>query len=141
MQPNYHVVCSEEGEEPTISAADKAWEMATVFEFNGTRIETPFAKMQRSSVKWYFLGSLILWSFIFYGCYKTWTTTVRPYLWGPYEDKPPISIDPALLEEQKHQSQGKADMATNLQQSVVRRPKGKKSEKGMIDKLLPSKTL
>ena len=137
MQPNYHVVCSDEGDEPTVSAAEKAWQMATTFEYNGTRIETPFAKMQRSSIKWYFLASVIMWSCIFYGTYKAWTTTVRPFLWGPYEDKPPIIIDPALLEEQKHQGQEKVDIATNLQQSVVRQPVRKKSGGGgILDKIL-----
>ena len=141
MQANYQVVCSDEGEDSPsmMSNAEKAWQRATVFEFNGTRIETPLSKMKPSSIKWYFLGSLILWSLIFYGCYKAWTTTVRPYVWGPYEDVPPISIDPSLLEEQKHQP--KAETVDNNQQFVVRKAVRKKSEGGILEKLLPPNVL
>ena len=141
MQPSYQPLpTSESGGSPSMmSKVEQAWQKASVIEFNGTRIETPFAKMNPSSIKWYFIGSLILWSLIFFGCYKAWTTTVRPYIWGPYEDKPPISIDPSLLEEQKHQTN--QEQIDNQQKTVVRRPVRRKSQGGILENILPPRVL
>ncbi len=123
------------------SAAQLAWQRVNTFQLNGVKVETPFAHMNVTRLKWYFIGSFIIWSLIFYGGYKVWTTTMRPFLWGPHMDTPLLDINPDLLDNHRTVNDSSADVKHGEGfKAVVRRPVRKKPEVGILDRLLSRKS-